>query len=292
MIFNASNCWNQDVSAAPVSPDSDRFIRYIGALSGEGGKRPAGVRGEWGPQHGRGRHYVVPEDAPLVPIVFDWPDASFKSGKAPIPKMAKYSFLNPVGDNIMILLRGQYIYELYAARFDGKCWRARCGVIFDSETSDALDIWGHPRPIPSASASDSGLCIMAGMVTWEDLNEPAGLQHAVGGLTWAQCGYVPPAIHGDIPADRAALPVVIAAPPNGTRLRLRADFDISDFQVTTQRLLTGLKQFGVILMDCSAWYDLGLTGTCDARWPADRGYHFDQGALAGINVDNFEVVTL
>jgi uncharacterized protein YjdB len=69
----------------------------------------------------------------------------------------------------------------------------------------------------------------------------------------------------------------------GTRLRLKASFDISGFSAVNQVILTALKQYGMILGDNGAsWF---LTGAPDPAWD-----NSDLHMLTTITGSNFEAV--
>ncbi|MGH9581601.1 MAG: RICIN domain-containing protein, partial [Bryobacteraceae bacterium] len=74
-----------------------------------------------------------------------------------------------------------------------------------------------------------------------------------------------------------------AAPPMGTRFRLKANFDISHFSKTNQVILEALKTYGAMLTDNGAsWH---LQGVPDPRW-SDADLH----ALTQIPGSDFEAV--
>ena len=69
----------------------------------------------------------------------------------------------------------------------------------------------------------------------------------------------------------------------GARLRLKADYDISDFPIEMQILLQAMKMYGIILADNgSNWY---VSGAPDERWDNDMLHLLD--VLTG---NDFEVV--
>jgi hypothetical protein len=72
-------------------------------------------------------------------------------------------------------------------------------------------------------------------------------------------------------------------PPLGTRLRLRASFDISGFSPPARVILTAMKQYGIILADNgSPWF---FQGASDTRFNDDQ---LDQ--LKSLTGSDFEVV--
>ena len=69
----------------------------------------------------------------------------------------------------------------------------------------------------------------------------------------------------------------------GLRVRLRADFDLSDFPPQTRVMLQALKTYGMMVADNgSDWY---VSGAPDARWDDD-----DLHSLSQVKGSDFEVV--
>ena len=54
----------------------------------------------------------------------------------------------------------------------------------------------------------------------------------------------------------------------GTRLRLRADFDVSTYPKNIQVILVAMKKYGIILADIGS--DMYITGAPDERWDNDE----------------------
>jgi hypothetical protein len=79
-----------------------------------------------------------------------------------------------------------------------------------------------------------------------------------------------------------------SSPPYGARFRLKADFDISTFSPMTQAILTGLKQYGMILADAGT----GPTITVDKDMSRDPAVlsAFGQIHNAHITLADFEAV--
>lgn len=78
------------------------------------------------------------------------------------------------------------------------------------------------------------------------------------------------------------------SPPYGARFRLKADFDISKFSPMAQTILTGLKQYGMILADAGT----GPTVTVDTDFSRDSSAGAALGSIAAakITLANFEAV--
>src|SRR6202023_3873245 len=75
------------------------------------------------------------------------------------------------------------------------------------------------------------------------------------------------------------------APPMGTRLRLKASFDISSYSAQNQVILTALKKYGMILADNgSAIY---LSGAPNSGWN-----NTDLNSLKHVTAADFEVILI
>src|SRR5262249_23181309 len=88
------------------------------------------------------------------------------------------------------------------------------------------------------------------------------------------------------PASHWASSVTSAnAPPMGTRLRLKAEFDISSYPPDVRVILTALKKYGMILADNGS--SVFISGSPDDRWN-----NADLANLGRLTASNFEVVTM
>lgn len=272
-LFPTDNIWNTRIDHLPVHPQSDAYIDAVGR---DEAFHPDFGSGIWPPEDGGpiGIPYVVvPADQPGVPIDFYYPDES-DSGPYPIPSDPPIEGgPNSDGDrHILIVQEGTcLLYEIYDAypRQEGG-WDAGSGAIFDLR-SNAL------RPDGWTSADAAGLPILPGLVRYDEV--------AAGEITHAlrftapetQRAYVWPARHFASDLTDAAYP------PMGQRFRLRADFDLSDFDPQVQVILRAMQRYGIILADNgSPWY---VSGAPDERWDNDVLHQLDR--LTG---DDFEAV--
>ncbi len=244
-IYPADNPWNTDISAFPVHARSDEYIRSIG------------LDGSLHPDFGGDGEYGIPYDIvhagqPMVPITFvDYADES-DPGPYPIPPDARIEN----GDDGHVLVLDDdacKLYELYGARKDptGPGWTASNGAVFDLK-SNAL------RPDYWTSADAAGLPIYPGLVKYDEA--VAGtIDHAIRfTASETQRAFIHPATHY---ASRATDPKL---PPMGLRLRLKADFDTSDFPGYARHILDAMKTYGLILADNGGdWF---FTGAQDTRW--------------------------
>ncbi len=77
-----------------------------------------------------------------------------------------------------------------------------------------------------------------------------------------------------------------AAPPNGTRLRLKASKDLSGFPPEMQKVFRAMKRHGLIVADNGS--DMYVSGAFDPRWNND----VLNPAFRSLNASDFEVVQL
>jgi len=279
-VYPATNWWNQDVSAAPVDPNSAQYVSWIGAtrqLHPDFGPPPYGIP-----------YVVVAGDQARVPVTFDYADESDTGipGLAgyPVPEEAKTQPHFIEGDvpgggssgdrHLLIIDRDRWVlYELFATTWNASAgrWEAGSGAIFDLNTNAR-------RPDTWTSADAAGLAILPGLVRYEDVYGAGEIAHAFRFSTRATNGYVWPASH------RAGS--TAGAPPMGTRMRMKAAKDISGYSAEMQKVFRAMKRYGLILADNGS--DMYITGTMDARWNND----VLNPAFHSLHASDFEVVEL
>jgi hypothetical protein len=279
-VFPTTNWWNQDVSAAPLDPNSANYISWIGTTRQ--------VHPDFGPPPYGIPYVVVAGDQVRVPVTFDYGDESDTgiAGLAgyPIPEEAKTQPHYIEGDvpgggssgdrHLLIIDRDRWLlYELFATTWNASAgrWEAGSGAIFDLSTNAR-------RPETWTSADAAGLAILPGLVRYEDAYGAGEITHAFRFSTRATNGYVWPASH------RAGS--TAGALPMGARLRMKASKDISGYPVEMQKIFRAMKRYGLILADNGS--DMYVTGTMDARWNND----VLNPAFHSLRASDFEVVEL
>ncbi len=245
-IFPASNALNEDISHAPVDPNSARYIAAIGA-SGH-------LHADFGTNPAYGIPYtVVGPHQPRVPISFSEYGEESNPGPYPVPPNAPVEGAGEEGDrHVLVLQTGTCkLYELYAARRSGAGWEAGSGATFNLR-SNAL------RPEGWTSADAAGLPIFPLLVRYPEVH--AGrIDHALRvTVERTQRGYIHPATHFASESSDPSLP------PMGLRLRLKAGFSLTGYHGQALVVLRALKRYGLIVADNgSSWY---ITGAPDPRW--------------------------
>jgi hypothetical protein len=270
-VFPPDNPWNQDISRVPVDRASDTLVQSIGLdkpLHPDFGTvyngHPSGIP-----------YIVVSGTQPGVPVRFEYAGES-DPGPYPIPPNAPIEGgPKSEGDrHVLVIDRDRWkLYELFAARSQGRGWVAGSGAIFDLN-SNAV------RPAGWTSADAAGLPVFPGLVRYDEVMEQKAIRHAIRfTCVRTRHAYVAPARHY---ASRHTDP---SLPPMGMRVRLKASYDISRFPPAAQVILTALKTYGMILADNgSDWF---ISGSPDPRWDDE-----ELGTLKRVKGRDFEVVLM
>ncbi len=288
LVFPVTNWWNEDISQAPVDPQSSAIIGWISGRN----TNPLAVRRlhpDFGPPPYGMPYVVVAGDQPRVPLTFvDYGGESDPGAPGlpgyPIPEEARTqpNYIEggvpgggTSGDrHLLIVDRDRWLlYESFATRWNAVAfrWEAGSGAVFDLSRNDR-------RPDGWTSADAAGLAIFPGLVRYDEVFGAAEIAHAFRVTTRATNGCVWPASH------RAGS--TAGAPPMGARLRLKASRDISGFTPEVQRIFRAMKRHGLIVADNGT--DMYIGGTMDARWDNDAL----NPAFRALTADDFEVIEL
>jgi len=275
--FAAGSLWNTDISTAPVDPNSANIISYIGASVTV---HPDFGSGTYGGQSIGIPYQVVSSAQPRVAVKLGAYGDESDPGPMPIPYEALIEgYPNPgSGDRHVLVLDKDacWLYELYNSRYSMR-YLMRGGW-----TADSTAVWDMTidprRPYTWTSADAAGLPIFAGLVRYDEVAAGA-ISHAIRfTVPVTRQAFTEPATHW---ASSVTDP---NAPAMGTRLRLKASFDISSYSAQNQVILTAMKKYGMILADNgSAIY---ISGAPDSRWD-----NSDLHLLSNLKGADFDVVT-
>jgi hypothetical protein len=244
--------WNQDISHAPVAPNSAATIAYIDAHGGDH------LHPDFGSPRAYGFPYAVVGSAqPNLPIHYTAYGDESDPGPFPIPAGAPVEGGNRSdGDrHVLVVDRSScMLYELYRGfvrRGAHPHWNADSGVGWDLRSTIL-------RPDSWTSADAAGLPIFPGLVRYDEAGG-GHIDHAIR-VTFdsTRNAWVHPASHcaGDT-ADPNA-------PAMGTRLRLEAGYGLGGFSGPAKEIAEALKHYGMIVADNgSNWY---FSGSSDRRW--------------------------
>lgn len=260
-LFPATNVWNRRVDGLAVTANSGALIASIGTTED--------LHPDFGEYLGYGIPYnVVGSTTPRSAVSFQYEDES-DVGPYPIPPSPR---IEGGGDRHILMwdIDACRLYELFAAERIGSAWHAGSGAIWDLR-SNAL------RPDGWTSADAAGLPILPGLVRYEEVAAGA-IEHAIRFTApTTRTAHIYPARHDAGASGSTSLP------PMGTRVRLKADFDMSGFSPRVRVILVAMQRYGMILADNgSPWF---FSGTSDVRWNDD-----ELNELKSLRGSDFEVV--
>ncbi len=272
--FPADSAWNQDISSAPVDPNSTAIISFIGASTP---LHPDFGAGLYNGQSIGIPYLIVGGGATFANITFTAYGSESDPGPMPVPKAALIEgYPNPGnGDrHVLVIDRGTcWLYELYGAyrQSDGN-WKAASAAVWDL-------LHGEQRPYTWTSADAAGLPIFTGLARYDEVAS-GEIKHALRfTLQNSRTAFTPPASHWAGNSSNAN------AAPMGMRMRLKASYDISSFPPQTQVILAALKKYGMIMADNGS--SMYISGDPDSRWNND-----DLGALKQVPASAFEVIEI
>ncbi|MGA8217516.1 MAG: hypothetical protein WB771_03030 [Solirubrobacterales bacterium] len=247
------SAWNQDISAAPLDPDSAAYIAYIEAHGGDL------VHPDFGSPRVYGFPYAVVgkrQKRTKVHFTAYGGESDHGAYRVPLKALVEGGQRSDGDRHVLAVDRARCrLYELYrgfARKRPKPHWNADSGVIWDLRSA-AL------RPEGFTSADAAGLPIFPGLVRYDEAAS-GHIDHAIRvTVSSTQDAYLHPATHcaGDTSSA--------SAPPMGLRLRLSAGYDISGIGGPAHAIAEAMKQYGLIVADNgSNWF---ISGTSDRRWP-------------------------
>jgi len=282
--FPPGAIWTQDISNAPLDPQSAATIAW---LSNAGG---------WG----RGRMQVdfsfrvlqASADTPEVPFRkgADWMDPdSDKLSVIPLPlsggiegQQGYQCDIDQHDCHLLIVDRSQgKLYEAYQANYSGNALRA-----------NFVAVWDMNRVYPPSgrgdqctSADAAGFPIAPLLFNADEL-ATGSINHAIRFIlpnSRIRAGvFVHPATHA------AKWEGPAAAPPMGARFRLKASYDLSQLTPAAQVVARALQKYGMFLSDGGT---IALTAQSDADTQAKyEDVGFGSHDLQKLKVTDFEIV--
>jgi hypothetical protein len=271
--FPASDLWNENIAGAPVDPNSDAIINFIGGTTP---LHPDFGSGLYAGQS-IGIPYIVVSGTPPVKITLTEYGDESDPGPMPVPGNAPIEGYPKPGSgdrHVLVLDRDNcWLYELYNAHAtkNGN-WNAGSSAVWDLLTNEQ-------RPYTWTSADAAGLPVFPGLARYDEFAAGA-IQHALRfTVKNSRAAFTPPASHW------AANSTSPDAAPMGMRLRLKPSYDISGFPAQAKIVLTALQQYGMIMADNGS--SMYISGVPDSRWDND-----DLGALKSVPASAFDVVLM
>jgi hypothetical protein len=236
-IFPPNDDWNTNVSGLPADATwTQRLNTLVGATRK--------VHPDFGDGYGIPIN-VVPASQPAVPITFNQYEDESDPGPYPFPGPTSILIEGGApttcsGDcHVLVVQTGTcMLYEGYACKY-ANGWQCGNGAKWDLKKV----AYGQ-RPDGWTSADAAGLPIMPGILRYAEA--AAGpVRHAVRfTLSCTKDAYVKPATH-----EAGGCSTNPNRPPMGLRVRMKADFAIANALPVVQNILSGLKNYGMILAD-------------------------------------------
>jgi hypothetical protein len=265
------SAWNQDISQAPLDPNSAGYIAYINAHGGDS------VHPDFGSPAQYGFPYAVvgmKQKRTKVHFTAYGDESTHGAYRVPLKALVEGGQASDGDRHVLAVDRKRCklfeLYRAFAQKSPKPHWNADGGVIWDMRSAGL-------RTDGFTSADAAGLPIFPGLARYDEA--AAGqINHALRmTVSTTRDAWVHPASHC---AGSGSDP---SAPPMGLRLRLSAGYDISGFTGPARAIAVALKQYGTIVADNgSNWY---ISGTSDRRWPDEN---LDQ--LKSIPGSAFDVV--
>jgi hypothetical protein len=221
--------YNADMSFVLVPPDQKRVDVKIVQYPGESDKGP----------------FPIPDNIPVE----GWPVSYHRAGNGPtLLADAQRRPEDYIGDRHAIVVDpvNRMLYEFFTFGRTDDGWAAGQASIWDLKTNEL-------RPEGWTSADAAGLPIFPAVVRYDDIQRGI-VEHAMR-LTVRRTrrAYVHPATHYASRLNDENLPRM------GERLRLRADFNTSEFSPPVQAILKGLKKYGMLVADNGIEWALSVT---------------------------------
>ena len=271
--FPADNAWNQNITNAPVDPNSAAYINFIGASVPLHPDFGAGL------YDGQtiGIPYEIVSGSPFVNIHFTAYGDESDPGPMPIPHNAPIEGAPHPGNgdrHVLVLDRDNcWLYELYSSypQKNGT-WDAASAAVWDLLNDEQ-------RPYTWTSADAAGLPVFPGLARYDEVAS-GEIKHALRyTLQYSQEAFTPPASHwAPNSSDTYAAPM-------GMRLRLKSSFDISSFPPQSRVILRALQQYGMIMADNGS--SMFISGDPDPRWNND-----DLDSLKTVPASEFDVILM
>jgi serine/threonine-protein kinase len=284
--FPVGAIWTQDISHAPVDPQSSATIAWLADAGGWGHNNRMQV--DFGIR-------VLQADATTPNVRFQGPASSSADSDHPS------SFPLPAGGGI----EGETSYQcniqksdchlIVADRGHGRLYEAYQANLSDNVlNANFVAVWDLNRVYPPSgrgdqctSADAAGFPIAPLLFNADELAS-GSINHAI------RFALPNPRIRAHVfvhPATHAGAPRgPVSAPPMGVRFRLKASYDLSKLTPAAQVVARAMQKYGMFLADGG---NIALTAQNDADTKSKYAdMDFDSHDLADLKVTDFEVVDL
>jgi len=277
--FPAGSIWTQDISHAPVDPQSSTMIAW---LAGAGG---------WG----NNNRMQVDFGIRVLQASASTPNVPFHKGSGFYSADSDHISVIPLppgsgmeaceGDCQLIVADRSHgkLYETYSTR-----------VTDNAVTAQFAAVWDLNRIYPPSgrgdqctSADAAGFPIAPLLFNADEL-ATGSINHAIRFILpnprMREKVFVHPATHAGAPRGPDS------APPMGAHFRLKASYDLSQLSPAAQVVARAMQKYGMYLSDGG---NIALTAQSDADTKTKyTDVDFDSHALRALKVTDFEVVNL
>jgi serine/threonine-protein kinase len=285
--FPPGAIWTQDISHAPLDPQSSTIIAWLADAGG------------WGD----GNKMQIDFNIRVLQADANTPTVPFRkgSGWAAVDSDSVSVFPLPAGGgaegepDYRCDLGQQDCHIIVADRSQGKLYEAyQASYEKGALTAGFLAVWDLNRVYPPSgrgdqcsSADAAGFPIAPLLFNADEL--------ATGSINHAIRFILPnPRMRGEVfvhPATHAGAPTgPVSAPPMGAHFRLKASYDVSLLSPEAQVVARAMQKYGMFLSDGG---DVALTAQNDADTKAKYAdMDFDSESLRALKVTDFEVVEM
>jgi serine/threonine-protein kinase len=277
--FPSGSIWTQDISHAPLDPQSSAMIAWLADAGGWGNNNKMQIDLSM-------RVLQADVNTPFVPFR-KAPGfmAADSDNITTIPLPAGSGMESCEGDCQLIVVDRSHskLYETYATN-----------VAENAVIAQFAAVWDLNRVYPPSgrgeqcSSADSAGLPIAPLLFNADEIATGSINHAIRLILPNQRirahVYVHPATHAGGP--RGPFP----APPIGARFRLKASYDVSRLMPEAQVVARAMQKYGMFLVDGG---EIALTAQNDVDTKAKYAdLDFDSHSMWGLKVTDFEVVNM
>ena len=283
--FPSGSIWTQDISHAPLDPQSSAMIAWLADAGGWGNNNKMQIDFSL---------RALQADASTPYVRFKGPGPNSADSDQPS------TFPLPVGGGV----EGQTGYQcpsdgdchlLVADRGHGKLYEAyQANYAENVVTAGFVAVWDLNRVYPPSgrgdqcTSADAAGFPIAPLLFNADEIAAGSINHAIRFILPNQRirahVFVHPATHAGSPRGP------IDAPPMGARFRLKASYDVSQLMPEAQVVARAMQKYGMFLSDGG---EIALTAQSDADTKAKYAdLDFDSHSMRGLKVTDFEVVDM
>jgi serine/threonine-protein kinase len=283
--FPSGSIWTQDISHAPLDPQSSAMIAWLADAGGWGNNNKMHIDFSM-------RVLQADANSPHVRFKGPGPSAVDSDQLSTIPLPAAGGL---EGQTDYKCPSGEDCHLIVVDRSHGKLYEAyQANYAEDVLTAGLVAVWDLNRVYPPSgrgdqcTSADAAGFPIAPLLFNADEIATGSINHAIRFTLPNQRirahVFVHPATHAGAPRGPAF------APPMGARFRLKASYDVSQLMPEAQVVARAMQKYGMFLADGG---NITLTAQSDADTKAKyTDVDFDSHSMYGLKVTDFEVVEL